>query len=144
MESGLQGEYLRVLIPSLASKNYPGKDCIASHMTEEGAPLGAVSMRISLNHANEAANRFRDESVLFAIIISLPLLGFVYYCRHGAKERYRHWAYGRGNARNGTACRAVAGIGIALHSLRGAARSTPGGDFPARRAIVWCLAFSRA
>jgi methyl-accepting chemotaxis protein len=79
VESDLQGEYLRVVIPALASRNYLGKDCIACHMVKEGEPLGAVSMRISLRHANEAANRFRNESIFVAIVISLPLLCFVYF-----------------------------------------------------------------
>ncbi|MDR2882062.1 MAG: methyl-accepting chemotaxis protein [Azoarcus sp.] len=79
VESDSKGEYLRVVIPSLALKNYLGKDCVVCHMVEEGTPLGAVSMRISLAHANEAADQFRVESILFAVIISLPLLGFVYF-----------------------------------------------------------------
>ena len=79
IESDTKDEYLRVVIPSLAFKNYLGKDCVVCHMAEEGAPLGVVSMRISLKSANEAADRFRTESILFALAISLPLLGFVYF-----------------------------------------------------------------
>ncbi|MDR1661486.1 MAG: methyl-accepting chemotaxis protein, partial [Azoarcus sp.] len=79
VEKGAQGEYLRAVIPALASKNYLGKDCIACHVSEEGAPLGAVSMRISLRRVNEAVAQFRNESVLFAIVVSLPLIGFVYF-----------------------------------------------------------------
>ncbi|MDR2014546.1 MAG: methyl-accepting chemotaxis protein [Azoarcus sp.] len=79
VESDSQGEYLRAVIPALASKNYLGKDCVACHMAEEGVPLGAVSMRISLNNANKAAARFRTESILFAVAISLPLLCFIYF-----------------------------------------------------------------
>ncbi len=79
VESGPQGESLRVVIPALASKNYLGKDCVVCHMVEEGVPLGAVSMHVSLKNADEAAVRFRTESILFAIAISLPLLGFVYF-----------------------------------------------------------------
>ena len=78
-EKSEQGEYLRVVIPALASKNYLGKDCISCHATGEGVPLGAVSMRISLGHVNEAVARFRNESVLFAIVASLPMIGFVYF-----------------------------------------------------------------
>lgn len=78
-ERGEQGEYLRVVIPARASKNYLGKDCISCHMVGEGVPLGAVSMRISLGHVNEAVARFRNESVLFAIAASLPMIGFVYF-----------------------------------------------------------------
>ena len=95
VENDSQGKYLRVVIPALASKNYLGKDCIACHMAEEGVPLGAVSMRISLNHANVAASRFRAESILFAIVISLPLLGFVYFfIRHFVTRPLSHLAEG--------------------------------------------------
>ncbi|MDR0565349.1 MAG: methyl-accepting chemotaxis protein [Azoarcus sp.] len=79
VEDGAQGEYLRVVIPTLASKNYLGKDCVACHLAEEGTPLGLVSMRISLNRVNEASQRFFNESVLFILIVSLPILGFVYF-----------------------------------------------------------------
>ena len=79
VENGPQGESLQVVIPALASKNYLGKDCVACHMVEEGVPLGAVSMHVSLKNAEKAATRFRTESILFAIAISLPLLGFVYF-----------------------------------------------------------------
>ena len=79
VEDGPQGETLRVVIPVLALKNYLGKDCVVCHMTEEGSPLGVVSMRISLQQVNESVDRFRDESVLFAIVASLPLVGFVYF-----------------------------------------------------------------
>ncbi len=72
------GNYLRAVIPSLASKNYLGKDCVLCHQVPEGTPLGAVSMRVSLDKANAAVTKFRNESILFAVIASLPLLGFVY------------------------------------------------------------------
>lgn len=78
-ESDGQGRYLKVVFPVLAWKNYLGKDCVLCHMVEEGKPLGAVSMQISLEHVNEAADQFRNESILFAVLVSLPLLGFVYF-----------------------------------------------------------------
>ncbi|MDR3214061.1 MAG: methyl-accepting chemotaxis protein [Azoarcus sp.] len=82
VKSDSRGEYLRVVIPSLAAKNYLGKDCISCHVVEEGVPLGAVSMHISLQHVNEAVTRFRNESVLFAIVVSLPLIWFIYFFIH--------------------------------------------------------------
>jgi len=72
------GEHLRVVVPSRASKNYLGKDCILCHQVPEGTPLGAVSMRISLDKVNAAVAEFRSQSILFAVVVSLPLLGFVY------------------------------------------------------------------
>lgn len=72
------GEHLRVVMPSLASSNWLGKDCIACHQVAPGTPLGVVSMRISLDKANAAVTEFRNKSALFALLVSLPLIGFVY------------------------------------------------------------------
>lgn len=73
------GEHLRIVIPSLASTNYLGKDCIVCHQAAEGEVLGAVSMRISLDRVNDAVTAFRNKSILFAVLASLPLIGFIYY-----------------------------------------------------------------
>ena len=72
------GEHLRVVIPSLALPNYLGKDCIVCHQATEGDVLGAVSMRVSLERANDAVIAFRNKSILFALLASLPLIGFIY------------------------------------------------------------------
>ena len=77
--SAEHGEHLRVVIPSLASRNWLGKDCIACHQVDEGVALGVVSMRISLDKANAAVVAFRNESILFAVLVSIPLIGFVYF-----------------------------------------------------------------
>ncbi|PTD97023.1 methyl-accepting chemotaxis protein [Pseudothauera lacus] len=71
------GEHLRVVLPSRASANYLGKDCLVCHMVPEGTVLGAVSMRISLDKVNEAVDDFRNQIFLFAVMVSIPLLGFV-------------------------------------------------------------------
>src|SRR5690606_35610682 len=42
-------------------------------------PLGAVSMRISLDKANAAVTEFRNESIVIALLVSIPLIGFVYF-----------------------------------------------------------------
>lgn len=73
------GDHLRVVIPSLALPSYLGKDCIVCHQAAEGEVLGAVSMRISLDRANEAVTALRNKSILFALLVSLPLIGFIYY-----------------------------------------------------------------
>lgn len=78
VEDGEHGEYLRVIFPARASQNYLGKNCLTCHQVAEGTPLGAVSMRISLERANAAVTSFRNHSVLFAVLVSLPLLCFVY------------------------------------------------------------------
>jgi methyl-accepting chemotaxis protein len=72
------GEHLRVVIPSLASSDWLGKDCIACHQVAQGTPLGAVSMRISLDKANAAVRAFRDQSAMFAALVSIPLILFIY------------------------------------------------------------------
>jgi methyl-accepting chemotaxis protein len=80
VESNKQyGEHLRVVIPALASKNYLGKDCTTCHMVEEGVPLGAVSMRLSLTQVDNAVEHFRNESILFDLVISVPLTGFIFF-----------------------------------------------------------------
>jgi methyl-accepting chemotaxis protein len=75
---GRHGEHLRVVFPALALSNYLGKDCIACHQASEREVLGAVSMRISLDRVNEAVTSFRNQSILFAVLVSLPLIGFVF------------------------------------------------------------------
>ncbi len=72
------GEHLRVVIPSAASKNYLGKDCTLCHQVDVGTTLGAVSMRISLDKVNAAVTDFRNKSILFALLVSLPLAAFIY------------------------------------------------------------------
>jgi methyl-accepting chemotaxis protein len=78
IQSDAQGEYLRVIRPTLASKNYLGKDCILCHQVPEGTVLGAVSMKVSLDNVNAAVNAQRIKSLLAAILVSLPLLAFIY------------------------------------------------------------------
>ena len=71
------GSYLRVIKPALASKNYLGKDCTTCHQVAVGTPLGAVSMKISLDKVETAANSFLSTSVLIAALVSLPLLALL-------------------------------------------------------------------
>ena len=71
------GSYLRVIRPVLASKNYLGKDCTTCHQATEGAPLGAVSMKISLDKVESAATGFLRTSILIAVLVSLPLLALL-------------------------------------------------------------------
>jgi methyl-accepting chemotaxis protein len=78
VQSDEKGEYLRVVRPALALKNYLGKDCIACHQVPEQSVLGAVSMKISLNHVNEAVATQRIKSLLAALVVSIPLLAFIY------------------------------------------------------------------
>lgn len=78
VESSPSGEYLRVVRPTLASKNYLGKDCILCHQVPEKTVLGIVSMKISLDHVNEIVVGQRIKSLLAALIISIPLMVFIW------------------------------------------------------------------
>lgn len=78
VQSDTQGEFLRVVRPALAKKNYLGKDCIMCHQVPEGTPLGVVSMKITLDQVNEAVSAQRIKSLLAAFIVSIPLLAFIW------------------------------------------------------------------
>jgi methyl-accepting chemotaxis protein len=78
IESDTKGEYLRVIRPAKASKNYLGKDCISCHQVPEGTVLGAVSMKISLDQVNAAVGAQRIKSLLAAVVLSIPMLLFIY------------------------------------------------------------------
>ena len=75
----LAGEYLRVVMPALASENYLGKNCIACHQVPAGTPLGLVSMKVSLDKVNAAVDTFMWKSIVSALVVSLPLIAFVVF-----------------------------------------------------------------
>lgn len=72
------GESLRAVIPAVAQKNYLGKDCLMCHMVPAGTVLGAVSMNISLEKENAAVRDFSIQIFAAAVIMSVPLLLFIY------------------------------------------------------------------
>jgi methyl-accepting chemotaxis protein len=78
IQSDAQGEFLRVVRPALALKNYLGKDCLMCHQVPEKTVLGVVSMKVSLDSVNEAVSSQRIKSLLAAIVVSIPLLAFIY------------------------------------------------------------------
>ncbi|MCB1928795.1 MAG: methyl-accepting chemotaxis protein [Rhodocyclaceae bacterium] len=69
---------LRMIFPILASADYLGKNCLDCHQVPAGTPLGAVSMRISLDRVDAAVARARDASILFSIVASLGVLPIVF------------------------------------------------------------------
>ena len=73
-----KGEYLHVVRPALAQKNYLGKDCTTCHQVPEGTVLGAVSMKISLAETNAMIARQRWQTVLMAVVTCLPVLIVIY------------------------------------------------------------------
>ncbi|HEY0844252.1 MAG TPA: methyl-accepting chemotaxis protein [Noviherbaspirillum sp.] len=78
VESDGKGEYLRAVRPALASKNSLGKDCTLCHQVPENTVLGAVSMKISLDHVNAGIAQQRMKSILAAIITCIPVLLLIY------------------------------------------------------------------
>ncbi|MDP2154959.1 MAG: methyl-accepting chemotaxis protein, partial [Sulfuricella sp.] len=72
------GESLRAVIPAVAQKNYLGKDCLMCHIVPEGTVLGAVSMNISLEKENVAVRDFSIQIFVAAVLMSVPLLLFIY------------------------------------------------------------------
>ncbi len=72
------GQQLRVILPTLASENYLGKNCLMCHPVAAGTPLGAVSMRISLDQVDASVARFRNTSALFALLASAPVILIVF------------------------------------------------------------------
>lgn len=72
------GESLRAVIPAIAQKNYLGKDCLMCHIVPAGTVLGAVSMNISLEKENAAVRDFSIQIFAAAVIMSIPLLLFIY------------------------------------------------------------------
>ncbi len=82
--------YLRAVIPTPASRDYLGKDCLMCHMVPENAILGAVSMKISLEKVNAEAQRFVVEITMLALLLSLPFLAVVYFFVNRAVTRPLH------------------------------------------------------
>jgi len=75
---GKRVENMRAVIPVVASKNYLGKDCLTCHTVPEGTVLGAVSMKVSLDKANQAVWAFTWKIFAVAVVLSIPLLLFIY------------------------------------------------------------------
>jgi methyl-accepting chemotaxis protein len=74
-----KGEYLRVVRPALASTNYLGKNCIMCHQVPEKTVLGIVSMKISLDHVEDAVTTQRIKSLVAAMAVSLFMLVFIWF-----------------------------------------------------------------
>jgi methyl-accepting chemotaxis protein len=79
VEDVKNGNYLYVVKPIIASKNYLGKDCTTCHQAAEGVVLGVVSMQIKLDKIEAAASSFRSSSILIAALVSLPLLALLIF-----------------------------------------------------------------
>ncbi len=78
VESDDRGEYLRAVRPTLAAKNYLGKDCTLCHQVPENTVLGVVSMKMSLDESNAAVASMRLQSVIAALVTCIPVLLLIY------------------------------------------------------------------
>jgi methyl-accepting chemotaxis protein len=74
--------YLRVINPTLASKNYLGKDCILCHQVPEGTVLGVVSMKVSLDSVEAEVSAFRLKIAGVALAAIGALLVIIYLLTH--------------------------------------------------------------
>ena len=78
VESNQDGEYLRSVRPTLASKNSLGKDCTTCHQVPEGSVLGVVSMKVSLDKVNASLADQRLKSIWMALLTCIPVLVLIY------------------------------------------------------------------
>jgi len=102
VQSDSKGEFLRVVRPAKAQKNYLGKDCLMCHQVPEGTVLGIVSMKISLDQVNAAVSAQRVKSLLAAVLLSIPLLAFIYlFVRNVVTTPLEHMVSGLRNIAKG-------------------------------------------
>ena len=73
-----KGDYLLTIRPLPNVKKYLGKNCLECHDAEENAVLGVISMKISLDKVNEAADRQRNGSAIVAVVIMIPLMVMIF------------------------------------------------------------------
>jgi len=79
IEDPKHGHVLQAIFPAIASRNYLGRDCMECHEeVKEGDILGAVSMKVTLADLDEQVEVTRKEFILATILISIPLLAFVF------------------------------------------------------------------
>ena len=81
-ESTGDGSFLRVINPTIAAKNYLGKDCVLCHQVPEGTVLGVVSMKVSLDSVEAEVAAFRLKIAGVALIALGALLVIIYLLTH--------------------------------------------------------------
>jgi methyl-accepting chemotaxis protein len=82
VQSEGNSEFLRVINPTIASKNYLGKNCTMCHVVPEGTVLGVVSMKVSLDKVNADVANFMWKVIAAAAAACLLLLLVIYYFTH--------------------------------------------------------------
>ena len=89
------GDYLRVVTPALASKDYLGKNCTNCHLVAEKTPLGIVSMNISLDRFDAEVIANRLKSIAIALLLSIPFAFVVhFFIRHSVTVPLEHMTDG--------------------------------------------------
>lgn len=78
IESDASGEFLRAVRPLKALKNSFGKDCTQCHQVPEQTVLGAISMKVSLEHVNKGLAEQRMKSIIVALVTCIPVLLLIY------------------------------------------------------------------
>lgn len=102
IQSDDKGEYLRVIRPAIAQSNYLGKNCLSCHQVPDKTVLGVVSMKLSLDQVNAAVAAQRWKSIVAAIVITIPLLAFVYlFVRNVVTKPLNHMVEGLRNIASG-------------------------------------------
>ena len=61
----LEGEYVRGVYPYIAKSNFMGKNCLSCHNVQEGAVLGAISIKVPLK---ESFQRIKSLQFLYALL----------------------------------------------------------------------------
>ncbi|GAB2902538.1 methyl-accepting chemotaxis protein [Uliginosibacterium flavum] len=73
-------QQLVAVLPAIALPDYLGKNCLTCHaLAKQGEVLGVVSMKISLREAGQTATAFTGKLILLALLLSIPVIAFVYY-----------------------------------------------------------------
>lgn len=81
-ESAGGNSFLRVINPTIAAKNYLGKDCVLCHQVPEGTVLGVVSMKVSLDSVESEVAAFRLKIAGVALVALGALLVIIYFLTH--------------------------------------------------------------
>jgi diguanylate cyclase (GGDEF)-like protein/PAS domain S-box-containing protein len=82
-----RGERLRAVLPTPASEDYLGKNCLSCHSVEPGTVLGAVSVEISLEEVRASAAGFNRRSAMAALVLLVPFCLLIWYAISRAVTR---------------------------------------------------------
>ncbi|MBF0559155.1 MAG: methyl-accepting chemotaxis protein [Nitrospirae bacterium] len=64
----IDGECIKGVYPYIARSNYFGRNCLSCHMVQEGAVLGAVSIKVPMAGAFQKINHMRNMYVLLSVL----------------------------------------------------------------------------